>query len=97
MSKVSRIIKHRGVSYVVDPRSSTSKVAMSITKLVPYIGNFISEGDDFGEPCKMGIPRERKARREQIIAYLNESMVKMCSRPQNESVAKAIVASKTGK
>ena len=54
----------RGVSYVVDPRSSTSKVAMMTTKLVPYIGNIISAGDDIGEPCQVGIPRERKARRE---------------------------------
>jgi len=45
----------------------------------------------------MGIPRERKARREQIITYLNESMVKMCSRPQTEMVMKIIAVSKTGK
>ena len=40
---------------------------------------------------------EKSARREQIITYLNESKVKMCSRPQTEMVAKAIVVSKTGK
>jgi len=64
-----------------------------LLKLVRYYRNIVDEGDDIGEPCKMGIPRERKARREQIIAYPDR--IKMCSRPQTARVTKVIVVRNT--